>query len=120
MDVNILLSRLDKVRASGSGRWVACCPAHEDRSPSLQISEVDNRILIHCFAGCGATEVLNAINLDYSAIYPDDYEPSTRVIQIDPVDKIYIMIYKSKIRSGEMPTPEDRERYIRIIGEMYD
>lgn len=120
MDVNELLSRLDKVRASGSGRWVACCPSHEDRSPSLQISEVDNRILIHCFAGCGATEVLDSIGLDYSAIYPDDYKPSKKRIQIDPVDKIYVMVFKNKVRSGETPTTEDKKRYARIIGEMYD
>ena len=66
-DLNELLSRLDKVRQSKQNRWISCCPAHDDKTPSLQISMVESdRILIHCFSGCGAAEVLDAINLDYS------------------------------------------------------
>jgi hypothetical protein len=46
-----------------SGRqWVACCPAHNDREPSLSIGQGDDgRVLIHCFAGCGQEEVINAL-----------------------------------------------------------
>jgi len=31
---------------------MALCPAHDDRNPSLSIQLADDRILIHCFAGC--------------------------------------------------------------------
>jgi len=36
MSIENLLNRLTKVKG-GRGRWTACCPSHEDRSPSLAI-----------------------------------------------------------------------------------
>jgi hypothetical protein len=48
------------------GRWhgsygTACCPAHDDRSPSLSISERDGRLLWRCHAGCDQGAVLEAL-----------------------------------------------------------
>lgn len=48
------------------GTWSAnggmCrCPAHEDRTPSLSIRPGRTRILLHCFAGCSAAEILRAL-----------------------------------------------------------
>ncbi|MFZ0995780.1 MAG: toprim domain-containing protein [Candidatus Dormiibacterota bacterium] len=57
MTVPPILDRLDRVRRSGSG-WVARCPAHQDRSPSLSITEKDGRLLFHCHAGCSQQDVL--------------------------------------------------------------
>ena len=37
-----LLDRLDKVRPTGAGTWVARCPAHDDRGPSLSVRELDD------------------------------------------------------------------------------
>ncbi len=53
-------------RALG-GRWhgsygTACCPAHEDKTPSLCIGDSDNgRLLTHCQAGCSAEAVWGAL-----------------------------------------------------------
>ena len=67
-----LLDRLERVRRTGPSRWLAGCPAHQDRSPSLSIHELDDgRVLIHCFAGCGAIEVLDSLGLDWSALFPE-------------------------------------------------
>jgi hypothetical protein len=66
-----LLARLEKVRSVGAGKWKACCPAHEDRDPSLAIREADDgRLLIYCFAGCSAAEVLAAVGLSLGDLYP--------------------------------------------------
>ncbi|MEQ1600386.1 MAG: hypothetical protein ABL885_01305, partial [Methylophilaceae bacterium] len=35
--LDTLLSKLDKVKQNGAGKWIARCPAHDDRSPSLAI-----------------------------------------------------------------------------------
>jgi hypothetical protein len=68
--VDRVLDRLQKVRKSGEGRWMAKCPSHEDGGPSLSIREVDDgRVLIHCFAGCGAGDVLAAIGLRMSDLF---------------------------------------------------
>jgi hypothetical protein len=66
-----LLSRLSKVRKGSNGNYMACCPAHEDRAASLAIKEGnDGAILINCFAGCGAHEVLDALGVTWSDLYP--------------------------------------------------
>jgi hypothetical protein len=45
------------------GRSGSCpCPAHEDRTPSLSVSETrDGRVLVHCFAGCSQSAVIDAL-----------------------------------------------------------
>ena len=56
--VSRLLDRLDGARKTGSGRWLAKCPAHEDRSPSLSVRELEGgTLLVKCFGGCGAADV---------------------------------------------------------------
>lgn len=75
MSAEKLLDRLDKVRAAGAGRWMAACPGHEDRTPSLSIRELeDGRILLHCFAGCGASDILVAVGLSLADLFPKKLE----------------------------------------------
>lgn len=70
MSAQTLISRLEGVRAVGRDRWVARCPAHDDRGPSLSITERDGRILFHCFAGCDAESVLNGAGLRWCDVLP--------------------------------------------------
>jgi hypothetical protein len=42
--------------------WMCKCPAHEDDQPSLSVSaKPDGSPLIHCFAGCGFTDIVTAL-----------------------------------------------------------
>ena len=41
------LARVLEARRSGAS-WMAKCPAHDDRNPSLSITEVDGKILLVC------------------------------------------------------------------------
>lgn len=42
--------------------WVACCPAHDDHTPSLTIADAPSgRLLLHCKAGCSFAEVVAAL-----------------------------------------------------------
>jgi len=73
MNVEKILSQLDKVKRTGPGKYMACCPvlAHDDRSPSLSIRETDDgTILLKCFAGCGAVEIVEAIGLKMTDLFP--------------------------------------------------
>jgi len=63
------LSHFDKVKAVGQNKWIALCPAHGDKSPSLSIKLAEDRILIHCFAGCTAEEVMEAAGLSVSDLF---------------------------------------------------
>lgn len=64
-----IIDRLDRVRQTAPGRWIARCPAHEDRSPSLSIREIDDRVLIHDHGGCATAEVLGALGLGLADLY---------------------------------------------------
>ena len=44
-----------------SSGWVARCPAHHDRTPSLSIREIDGKVLVHCQAGCPQDAVLHVL-----------------------------------------------------------
>lgn len=72
MSADALLSNLQKVRKTGSGRWLACCPAHDDKRPSMTIRELDDgRVLLHCFGGCSAESILGAVGLEFDALFPE-------------------------------------------------
>lgn len=47
-------------RKNGVG-WRACCPAHDDKSPSLDITEKNGMVLFVCRAGCSQDAVLDAL-----------------------------------------------------------
>ncbi len=46
-----------------AGGFKACCPAHEDRRPSLSVKPGDVRIMLHCFAGCTEEAILSALGI---------------------------------------------------------
>ena len=55
-----------RICESRGGKWsgtkgMACCPAHDDRTPSLGVSLGRQAILFHCFAGCDQQSVLSAL-----------------------------------------------------------
>ena len=68
--VERILSGLDKVRNRGPDSWMACCPAHPDKNPSLSIKETeDGDVLLHCFSGCGVDDVLAALGLEMRDLF---------------------------------------------------
>jgi len=65
------VSRLERARRTGANSWIARCPAHEDRSPSLTVAEKeDGRILIHCHAGCGIEAITGAVGVEITDLFP--------------------------------------------------
>ena len=72
MSIETLISRLDGVKETGHGKYIARCPAHDDRSPSLAVKDGDGgRVILHCFAGCETEDVLNAIGLTFADVMPE-------------------------------------------------
>lgn len=66
-----LLSRLDGVRKTGAGKWVAKCPTRKERTASLSIKQTDDgRILFHDFGGSDAAEILAALGLNWVQLIP--------------------------------------------------
>jgi len=135
-----LLSRLEGVRPTSRDSYVARCPAHKDRSPSLRVTCVpDGRVLIHCFAGCGVDQVLGAIGLELSDLFPPKVPDDARPPRIarpytsrEAVRALYreltvAWVILADVASGKELTPADRrraglarDRCIALIGEIRD
>jgi len=123
MTADKLLSCLDFVRQTGKDKWIARCPSHMDKSPSLSITEKDDgRVLIHCHAGCGAAEVLDAVGLDYSALFPEDLSQHYRAERrqrIESEDELVVAIAKSDMAKGEQLNQRDMDRYRLALARLY-
>lgn len=58
-------------KQNGAG-WLARCPAHEDRTPSLSVAEgTDGRVLLRCHAGCTVEAITAALELDVRDLFAD-------------------------------------------------
>ncbi len=65
-----ILSRLDGVKETKPDQWVAVCPSHSDRNPSLAIKRGDDgRVLLKCWAGCSAADVVEAAGLELRDLF---------------------------------------------------
>ncbi len=58
-----LLDKFEKVRRNGKG-WTARCAAHEDKHPSLAITQGHKGWLIKCWTGCDFRDIVTAAGLD--------------------------------------------------------
>ena len=71
-----VLGGLEKVKQAGVGQWKACCPAHDDKDPSLSIREADDgKVLLHCWAGCTTAEITKAMGLELRDLFPGEKRP---------------------------------------------
>lgn len=131
MSADILLSRLDKVKRTGPGRWLACCPAHADKHPSLSIRETeDGRILVHDFSGgCSVAEIVAAVGLELSDLFPprnDDqhYRPERRpfpaadVLRAVAFEALVVSTAAASLLAGKPFGVADRERLIRAASRI--
>lgn len=72
----VVLSKLPSAKKQGRG-FVACCPAHDDDSPSLSINEGrDGRIVVHCHTGCTPERIVAAIGLTMADLFATGPEAS--------------------------------------------
>jgi hypothetical protein len=63
-----------RARSAGRRRWMARCPAHPDRNPSLGISEAPGgAILLRCHRGCATDAILRAMKLQWRDLYTGAY-----------------------------------------------
>ena len=102
MPINTLLSKLEKVKPNGTGKWLACCPAHPDKSPSLAIKQTDDgKLLIHCFAGCQVSEIISAIGLQLSDLMPENptYKKGTKPPRFNKYELFDRLAFESVILS---------------------
>ncbi len=72
MTVDQVLERFESVKGAGDAAWVARCPAHDDRDPSLSIGlGTDDRVLLTCHAGCTPEEIVGAVGLTMADLFAE-------------------------------------------------
>lgn len=117
-----ILPRLEKVRRTGRGNWLACCPAHEDRSPSMTIHAADDgRILVRCHAGCSFEEIKDAVGMGWEPWFPpkqpDDFKPAVRrpfpaadILEALQFEAVVLAVTAGDLATHGTLTDEARER----------
>lgn len=128
MTAEALLSKLAKVKPAGRHRWQACCPAHDDKSPSMVITEADDgRVLVHCFAGCGVDEIVGAVGLEISDLFPPrethahpDRRPwrASDLITLAAHEALIVAVGASRLAQGIALSDVDRSRLTQAAGRL--
>jgi hypothetical protein len=119
MSLEALLSRLNRVKGR-AGSYVACCPAHEDSSPSLAVKEVEGKIILHCFAGCSVNDIVGAVGMDMTDLFPPkapDYRPQQPVkffasdlLKVLHLEARIVMVAAYDVRKGRALSAVDMAR----------
>jgi hypothetical protein len=69
--IELVLGKLPGHRRTGEAQWIAKCPAHEDSHASLSISVgTEQQALLKCHAGCPFDEVVRAMELSPTDLFP--------------------------------------------------
>lgn len=121
-----ILARLEKVKQTGRSNWLACCPAHDDKRPSMTLHETDDgRILCHCWTGCSFESIVGAVGLGWEPWFPpgDGYEiqgefkpavrrafPAADVLAACADEAALVTLAAANVAKGVELSKEDRER----------
>lgn len=111
-----LLPLLEGVRSTGRARWIARCPAHEDRSPSLTVAQGERGILLKCWTGCSIGEVTAALGLTVQELFEDYHDHRYRgrrphlsgreVLSILHLEATVLLMAAQTLAKGEPVDPE--------------
>lgn len=120
-----LLAHLEAVKPTGAGRWLARCPAHADKRPSLSIRETDaGACLVHCWAGCSPGEIVAAAGMTMSDLFPphaDDQHahrgerrpfPASDALRACSFEAALASVAASNLARGVQLTDADRDRLL--------
>ena len=105
------IARLCKKPRQTSGGWQACCPAHDDKKPSLSIADGNTATVLRCHAGCKTSEILASLDLGYKDI-SHQWKPSKTNGTAAPP------IYNPKSESppAKETPPAPRKKYLKQAG----
>ena len=124
-----LLVALTKVKKTGKSSYLACCPAHDDKSPSLSIRQLDDgKILLHCFSGCSFDDVVQAAGVDMATLFPAK-TPSgvpifkrafnaSDVLRALAFESFFVLLVAKGIRIGKGVTESDFDRLLTAVGRI--
>lgn len=97
--VGELLNRLQKVKTLRDKSWMAACPAHADKTPSLHINVKEDVILLTCHAGCSAESIMATLGMNMRDLFitegtPEPVKPGKIVATYDYHDELGQELYQ--------------------------
>ena len=120
MSIEIITSKLEKIKRTGTGRWMASCPSHTDKTASLSLRQLDDgRILLHCCAGCNVDEVLSAIGMTINDLFPQRLQdgkperrpfPAADVLRAIAIEAQVVSIVAADVVKGVALDAKTKER----------
>jgi hypothetical protein len=128
MNINDFLSYFEKSFRSGKDEYQCLCPAHQDKTASLSIKNLpDERILIHCFAGCAANDILEAVGLTFDDIVPKrlgDFKPVSKpfnpyaVLKAISNETLLVALAGLEVANGKTLPQEDKDRLMIAVNRL--
>lgn len=82
----------------------ALCPAHRDVRPSLSITSSDDRVLLHCFAGCRFDDLVLQLGIAKRELFSPSSRTATRplgrrrVVAVYPYEDVDGRLVAEKVR----------------------
>lgn len=129
--IDAVLAQLNKVRQRQSGQWSACCPAHDDKSPSLSVRETaEGSVLLHCFSGCSVADIVSALGLDMAVLFPprqlSGREPkrtpslltSKQALELLDREALFLAVVAANILRGVEINQNDLDRITKSAGRI--
>ena len=131
MSIDNLLAKLDKVRRTGPDSWLARCPAHDDRGPSLSVRDAgEGKTLLHCFAQCSVDDVLFALDLSIDDLFPARLPknhkslrrsfPAHDVLEAVAKEATLVAVAAANIRQGIVLTDADHARLLVAVERLHE
>lgn len=115
-----LKSMLEGVTCENGDSFMAKCPAHDDKSPSLKVTYRENKILLYCYSGCMAQEILDSLDLKWKDLFDSKWTAAEqqafaerkKMEKVDPieVEKNIILIMRNRREDGKYISVEDEAR----------
>jgi hypothetical protein len=69
MQIGELLNKLQKVKIMSDKSYMAVCPNHPDKNPSLHITVKEDNILLKCMTGCENEDIVESLGLEMSDLF---------------------------------------------------
>jgi putative DNA primase/helicase len=90
--------RCPQARQHGE-QWQACCPAHDDHTPSLSITPAADKVLVYCRAECPLDAILAALGLTRRDLFVHSTAPRNghrRIVTVyDYVDAHGVLVHQT-------------------------
>lgn len=123
-----ILAKLRKVKKMGNDRFLACCPAHDDKHPSLAIRFMsDGRTLIHCFSGCSVTDIIDALGLNWSDLMPERSQnfkpvkyPATDVLAALDQEAHVVQMIAVALMEGKKVSEDQKARLRTAVDRIFE